>query len=182
MTPMRWAITLFWVFIGIMLIKQFYDYDQGRQKQLVAHPTPQHYFFNATTPPEFLPPAAKNPHLRSANVHQMRYWVEDHSGSTGSFTAYVVLKNLGNAKATGIQAQVRPYRGSMMGDVDGGHSSLHALSDNDPMSQFGQWINAPDLAPGESTTQTVVFVNHPGYGPGSNPSPQILFETEKTNP
>jgi hypothetical protein len=94
----------------------------------------------------------------------------------------VTLRNKGNAKAVGIQVSVRPYRGISKGDEDVGHTDLSLLSDSDPISQLGQWVTFPDLAPGESSTRNVVFVSRNDVSPGTNPNPEIQFQTEKTKP
>ena len=99
--------------------------------------------------------------------------------ATGSFTCKVTLKNLGHAKAAGVQVSVRPFRGTRTGDEDVGQSPYHTRSDNSALAQFGQWLNLPDLGPGESSTQSVIFLSRPGVEPGSNPSPEITFTSEK---
>jgi hypothetical protein len=57
---------------------------------------------------------------------------------------------------------------------------MEPLSDGDPTSQIGQWVTFPDIPPGESRTATAVFLSKQGVNPGANPSPEILFQSEKT--
>jgi hypothetical protein len=64
-----------------------------------------------------------------------------------------------------------------MGDEDVG--APKPLPDNDPASQFGQWVTFPDIAPGQSASGSVVFLNKGTMKPGSNPDPEIVFETAK---
>jgi hypothetical protein len=99
-----------------------------------------------------------------------------------SFTCRVTLKNDGTETATGVQVWVRPYRGTRTDDENVGRSPYQVLSDNDPLSLFGEWVPFPDLAPGQSSTQSVVFVARQGMHPGPNSDPQIIFKTEKAAP
>jgi len=178
MTPIRWLIVSFWVFIVCMLIWQAYTYEINSEKEIAAHPEPQHFFFDPSRDQK----PTVNPNLHAASVKQTAYWVIDEP-AMGRFTSHVVLTNQGNAKAVGIQIWIRPYRGISVGGSRNGDGGLpRKLSENDPISLMGQWINAPDLAPNESCTQTLAFVTRPEVKPGSNPNPQIIFETEKPNP
>ncbi len=172
-------IIAFWIFIIIMLLWQFYTYDQGLTQQAVEHPTQQHFWFtngaSSTAPP---PP----PHRDGADVEQTSFQVQQNKPNAGSFTFQVTVKNVGNAKAVGVQVDIRPYRGISLGDEDAGHTSSAVLSDSNPISQIGEWVNFPDLAPGESATESAVFLNRGDVRPGTNPTPDILFETEKAAP
>ena len=97
---------------------------------------------------------------------------------------YFVVKNQGNAKATGVQIFVRPYRGasSMAGEDRRMNTvSPYKLPENDPLSQLGQWVELTDLGPGETCSESG-FVSQGHFSPGVNPDPQIIFETEKVNP
>ena len=180
MSRTRKLIIAFCVFIGCMLLWQFYTYDQGLKEAAITHPQQEHFWFTnsaATTP------AAPSPgHRDEADVQQTGFSVVNDTPSTGSFTCQVKLKNVGNAKAVGIQVSVRPYRGISRGDEDAGHTDMSVLSDSDPISQFGQWVTFPDLAPGESSTQSVVFLGRTDVRPGTNPKPEIHFQTEKAKP
>ncbi len=181
MTPIRWLIVSFWIFIVGMLLWQFYDYDASVKEEAIVHPQQEHFFFyntNAGAAPSVVPP----PPVNGADVHQVGYSVERNKPGAGNFTVHVVLKNVGNAKATNIQVFVRPFRGTTVGDEDIDRTQAHMLSDNDPTSLYGQSLAFPDLAPGESATQTTVFVSRPGITPGTNPRAQINFQSEKANP
>jgi hypothetical protein len=173
---MRWLIFSFWVFVIGMLIWQGYSHEVNADRESAAHPQPKHYFFD----PAMDEPAAVNPNLHSADVRQTAYWTSPDLTGSG-FISHVVLKNQGNARAVGIQVWVRPYRGIKvaLSATRGDGANVYPLSDNDPLAQFGRWINTPDLGPSESCTQTVDFVARPGVELGVNPHPQILFETEK---
>jgi hypothetical protein len=180
MSRTRKLIIAFWIFIGCMLLWQFYTYDQGLTRASVEHPQQQHFWFTNSVAAA---PAAPSPgHREGADVQQTAFLVEDNASSTGSFTCHVTLKNVGNAKAVDIQVSVRPYRGISRGDEDAGHTDMSVLSDSDPISQFGQWVSFPDLAPGESSTQSVVFLGRTDVRPGTNPNPEIRFQTEKAQP
>jgi len=179
MSRLRKLIIAFWIFIGCMLLWQFYEYDQGLTQAEEAHPTQEHFFFYQTNLAPVAPPPQRHD---GAYVEQTSFTTRDNTPATGSFTCQVTLKNDGNAKAVGVQVMVRPYRGIRTGDEDMGHTPLGVLSDNDPLAQLGQWVTFPDLAPGESSTQSVVFLSHPDVQPGANPNPDLVFQTDKSQP
>lgn len=161
-----------------MLLWQAYSFEMKSEKEIEAKGPPKHFFFDPKMDDAYTPggPATNAViHMRAANVQQETYWTTGDR-EAGSFESHVVLKNRGNARAVAIQVEVRPYRGIPMGE-DGRKSYI--LPESDPLSQFGQWVSAPDLAPDESCTQTVTFVARPGYTPGYNPYPQIMFKTEE---
>ena len=177
---MRWLGLAFWIFIGGMLLWQFFDYNESLNKQVIANPPPQHYFFfdtNALQAPK--KPAAK-PVVDGPNVVQKKFWVKYDEPNPGMFTCYVVVKNIGNAKATNVQLLVRPYRGISLGDDDDGHAKSHVVTDTDALAQISQWITFPDLAPGQASDPgTASFLSSPGAAPGGNPDPEISFDRVK---
>lgn len=179
MTPLRKFFVLFWIFIGGMLIWQFYSYNHGMDQAQVDHPQQEHFYFY---PPATKADGTAQPKpVDGADVRQVNYAALDGQPNPGCFTSHVVLKNVGNAKAINIQIWIRPYRGAGVGDEDVS-PNFHYLSDDDPLAQVGEWIAFPDLAPGESSTADVVFTNRPGIHPGKNPNPQINFQTAKAGP
>jgi hypothetical protein len=188
---MQKLIIAFWIFVLIMLIWQFYSYNQRVTQDAINHPQQQHFWFTNSLGGPVAPvaPTVQN----GADVEQTGYTLEDNVPANGSFTIHVTLKNVGNAKATGVQIHVRPYRGMRLGDEDAGNSVLRILPEDDPLSQFGDWVDFPDLAPGESSTQSVSFLHQgnatpviPGQTPtgvpGQKPQklkPEIVFSSEK---
>ena len=191
MTPTKKLIFAFWVFIVIMLLWQFYSYNQSLKQQAIDHPTQTQFFFlHTNAPPVAATPVPKN----GPDVQQVRYTVENNAPSDGNFTVHVTLKNVGNAKAVSVQIHIRPYRGMRLGDEDVGNSPLRILPDDDPLSQYGDWLTFPDLAPGESSTQSVIFLDHQGATPvvpgksdlgiPGHPmekiTPEIIFDAEKS--
>ena len=181
MSRTTWMIVLFWSFIGIMLIWQFCAYDTKTTQQAIDHPRNGHFFFD-NPPPDANAPTA-GPIIHAADVHQTGFEIKKDTPGVGSFTAIVTVKNRGDMKGVGVQVFVRPFRYGMASST-GMHEDPDArpLSDEDPRSQFGQWINFPDLAPNESSTQSVVFTDQPYVEPGKNANPQITFESEKPKP
>jgi hypothetical protein len=177
MSRTRKLIIAFWIFIGIMLLWQFYNYDQGLTRAAVEHPTQEHFWF--TNSASATPVASSQAHRNGADVQQTAFSVQNNTPSAGNFTCRVTLKNMGNAKAVGVQVSVRPFRGISLGDADNGHGTSGVLSDSDPISQIGQWVTFPDLAPGESGTESAVFLNRNDMQPGTNPNPEIIFQTQK---
>jgi hypothetical protein len=179
MTRTRKWIIAFWIFIGFMLLWQFYDYDKGLTQEAAAHPKQQQFFFYHTNAAPIGPTVVQH---KGAYVEQTRFTVEQNVPGTGSITCHVTATNKGLAKATGVEISVHPYRGTRLGDEDVGRSPLTNLPDSDPRAQLNQWVPFPDLDPGESNTQSVVFISQSGVTPGGNPKPDILFQAEVTNP
>jgi hypothetical protein len=166
MTPVRWLIVLFWVFVIFMLLKGCYDTEASRahQEELRQAPPP----VSAAPAP---PPAPTAP----AKVVQTSCMIEVDT-PPGSFTCEVTVKNVGGEKATGVEVHVRPFRGSRRGLVDIGPMGP-PLNENDPLSLMGTWIAFPDLAPGESSTQTATFPSQPNIMPSQNPDPDINYKS-----
>lgn len=159
-----------------MLLWQFYLYNQKVSTPDPAHPTQDHYFFYQ---PSTKPGAAAPVDHDGPFVEQTAFSVSDNTPSSVSFTCHITLKNTGKAKAIDVQARVRPYRGTIAGDVDMGRTLIVPLDENSAMSQFGQYVSFPDLAPDESNTQDVVFMKQVGGHYGKNPTPEIIYEPEK---
>lgn len=179
MTRNQKLITGFWVFIIGMIIWSFFSYNASMNKQADEHPAQTQFIFLQTNATPVSPTAA---HSEKADVQQVGYRLEMDTPSTGSFTAYVTLKNSGAMPATQVQICVRPYRGATLYDEDVGHSDPRGLSDDDPLSRFNDWLSFPDLAPGESLTRTIVFTTQGMIPPGHNPKPQIVFASDKNGP
>jgi len=162
MSNMTKIVTAFWVIIIGILLWQFYSYNKGLDQQAIDHPQQtQFFFFKTNSAPVAPAPVQKN----GPDVQQVGYRVAENVPSDGNFTVYVTLKNVGNAKAAGVQVHVRPYRGMRLGDEDAGNSPLHILPEDDPLSQYGEWVYFSDLAPGESSTQSVIFLSRAGATP-----------------
>jgi len=178
MTVTRKLIIAFWIFIGIVLVWQFYSYNQGMTQEAIEHPKQEHFFFYHSNAVATAIAPAKPEHGK-AIVRQSAFQVQQNTPGHGSFTCSVTLKNTGDTKAVNVEVHVRPYKGITLGDEDLGHSSLAPLSDSDPTSQIGQWVTFPDIPPGESRTETAIFLNKAGVNPGGNPDPEISFESEK---
>ena len=170
-------IFAFWIFIILMLLWQFYTYNQGLKQAAIERPQQQHFWF--TNSVAAAPAAPTQSHVDGADVQQIAYSMKEDTPSSGSTTCYVTLKNMGNAKATGIQVNVRPFLGASNYDEDGGQQKVFVVKADDPLGKFGAWLNFPDLAPGESSMQSVVFLSHHFTIPGKNPKPDIVFQTEK---
>jgi hypothetical protein len=180
MSRTRWLILLFWVVVIGGLIKGGYDFDSNLQSKAAAHPTQDETFF--TPLPGQAPALPAAAAADEANVQQVAFTVQDDTPGAGSFTCEVTLKNQGNEKARNIQVHVRPFKGVRVGSDDVGHNPLMVLSDTDPLSQLGDWLAFPDLAPGESSTKSIVFTSHAGLEPGLNPKPEIEFTSAKAQP
>jgi len=166
-----------------MLFRQFAIYNSHVDQETIQNSQPQHFFVTPFVTTKSAP-SDIDPNVHGADVRQVSFSTQNNTPSSGSFTATVVIKNRGTAKAVGVQVFVRPYRGIIIGGVDEGMATTppHPLPENDFLSQYGQWVAFPDLAPGETSTQSVVFISQSKVSPGFNPNPQITFETEKGKP
>ncbi len=176
MTPVRWAIVVFWFVVIVMIIKSCHDAEEQRKQDALLHPQADRFTFTEPS----APPAPAPAPAPEARVEQISFSTKPSTPTPGSFTCFVTLRNTGSKKAQNIQIRVRPYRGTPYGDPDYGHQNLRPLSETDPLSQYGSWIGFPDLDPGQSSTQSVVFLDHPNATPGTNPTPEIIFGTVKT--
>lgn len=171
-----WA---FWIFIIVMLIWQFYSYNQQLSTPDPQHPTQEHFFFYQ---PSHAAAAATPVTHDGPYVVQTGFRVQDSTPTDTSFTCHVTLKNTGKAKATGVQVCVRPYRGALDYDPDSGESKgarPGLQDDSSSRASVSQWVSFPDLAPGESSTQSAVFMKDGASIYGINPQPEITFQPEK---
>ena len=178
---MNWWRTLtvaFWTFLFVMLVWQAHNYNSQVEAEAKIHPE-KHYFYNPKATA-----AATQPKVSAPDVRQVAYKVIPHSPQPGNFTVQFTVKNVGNVAATAIQVKVRPYRGIMNGDDDNGNArpngGVGPISDDDPVSQFGQWVALPDLAPGQSSSNSAVFVDQPGKAANEEtPRMEIIFTPVK---
>ena len=156
-----------------MLVWQFYSYNHGMNVAQAANPEQGHFYFYppGTKPPEATPA----PKTDGADVRQVDYQIKDGQPNPSCFMSHVVLKNVGTAKATNVRIWVRPYRGITIGDEDAGWPPTHPLSDNDPLAQIGEWLAFPDLAPGDSSAEDVIFTVHSNVKPGQESRPADHF-------
>jgi hypothetical protein len=145
--------------------------------QAAAQPKQEHFFFYQPTKASEAAAAAVHD---SAYVEQTGFTVEDNVPGGSSFTCHVTLKNTGKVKAINVEVCVRPYRGALAGDDDGGPNLNRPIPDDSPRAQINQWVSFPDLDPGESSTQDVVFAKDNGPSLyGDNPRAEIVFQREK---
>lgn len=176
---MRWIGIAFWIFIGVMLLWQFMSYNHHLDNVAAVQAQQDNHFY-------FYPPGqgpkpnsvTANPKQDGADIRQTDYAVDQDKPTPGYLTAHITLKNIGTMKASNVQVMVRPYHGATVGNPLIG-TDAHPLADSDPRSQIGQWVAFPDLAPGDSATETYVFYGQGDLEPGSNPNPQILFQSDK---
>jgi len=175
---MKWIYATFWIFIAIMLIWQFLTYNSHiDQKVAAAGPQQKHFFFNNKSKDT----TAMNPAgTDRACVVQLDCRAEGGQPVKGSFTCHVMLKNIGNKKATGVIVQVSPYEGVTAGSAEDADRYARVSKPRlnaHPIPHISQWVSFPDILPGQTVTKDAVFLDDPVYGPGGNPNPQIKFET-----
>ena len=174
---MSWTrrfIWAFWIFVAVMLLWQFYTYN-AKISAPPAHPTQDHFFFYQPAPGAAAAPVEHD----GPFVEQSSFTVEDHTPSDSSFTCHVTLKNSGKAKAIDVSVCVRPFRGAIMVTDDNGNGN-RPISDDSPRAQINQWVSFPDLDPGQSVTESVMFMKDSGATAfGENPRPEIVYQPEK---
>lgn len=174
---MSWTrrfIWAFWIFVITMLLWQAYQYN-AKISAPAEHPTPEHFFFYQHTGKAAGPVEHDGPF-----VEQTGFDVLDNTPTDTSFTCRVTLKNTGKAKAINVGMSVSPFKGALAENVDdGGRNDSRKLSEADPLTQIKQWVSFPDLDPGQSVTQSVVFTKVGSSEYGTNPKPQIVYEPEK---
>jgi hypothetical protein len=175
---MSWTrrfIWAFWIFVVIMLLWQFTNYN-AKISAPPDHPTQGHFFFYQHTDADAAAGAADH---QGPFVEQTSFSVEDNTPNSTAFTCHVTLKNTGKAKAINVEVCVRPFRGTLDGDPDNGPNTDKLLDDNSPRAQINQWITFPDLGPGESSTQSAVFMKQGASVYGNNPKAEIVYQPEK---
>jgi hypothetical protein len=174
---MSWTrrfIWLFWIFVISMLLWQCYQYNAELSKP-GATPQQQHFFFYQPTPGKAPPVEHEGPF-----VEQTAFAVADNTPAVSSFTCHITLKNTGKGKAINVSVCVRPYRGTLLNNGDdGGHNDTKLIDDNSPRAQINQWVTFPDLDPGQSSTQSVIFYKEGASSYGTNPKPDIVYQPEK---
>jgi hypothetical protein len=181
MTRGTQALYAFCALLVIILGWQFYQYSESLSQLPpgAVDPHKRYVFIHTNGSPI---PAAPAP-ADGAFLKQVSYEVQNGVPNSAMMTCVVRIKNTGNATATGIQVEVRPYKDSVKGDENvGGMGSDEPIAPTDPRALMSQWITFPDLAPGQSATENAVFVAQDGYNPGKNPNPQIIFQTAKPKP
>jgi hypothetical protein len=71
---------------------------------------------------------------------------------------------------------------SLRGSGAAGDAAGSSHDDDDPISQLGEWVTIPDLAPGQSDSESAVFLDQPNKRPNDdNPQLEIHFEPVKAN-
>jgi hypothetical protein len=178
---MRWIYVLFWTVVLGMLFLQLNNHNNTLTEEAIHKaPTQQHFYFfhGQATDTQDAPPKPDG-----ADVEQVNFTYDNGVPNPESITCHVTLKNMGNQKATNVQVVVAPYKGALIGnDEQGDRTRVRNLGDNDPVAQYTQTVDFPDLAPGEVQTRDAVFYARQGYTPGDNVRPQITFQTEKPKP
>jgi hypothetical protein len=176
---MSWTrrfIWAFWIFLAIMLLWQFYTYN-GKIEEAAAQPKQEHFFFYQPTVASEKAAAAIHD---GPYVEQTNFTVEDNTPNNTAFTCHVTLKNTGKAKATSVSVCVRPFRGTALFDPDSAQrNDTKMLPDDSPRGMINQWVTFPDLDPGESSTQSAVFMKNGTGAYGNNPKAEIVYLPEK---
>jgi hypothetical protein len=174
MTPTRWLIVAFWVFVLLMGAKSFYDYNSHLDHEEAAQ-SEKHYF-----PPSLMPGAPAAPST-DADVRQIRYTPKEND-MTSQFTAEVVIKNFGQKKATNIQVRIQPYIGTVDNSGQPGPDEILGPNSVDPTANVFRWVEFPDLGPGETASQTLTFPMRSDAAPRGHFDPKITFQTAPDKP
>ena len=175
---MSWTrrfIWAFWICLAVMLCWNLYSCND-KIAQEAAQPKQEHFFFYQPT--KETAAAAAIP--AGPRVEQTGFRVEDNTPTDGAFTCHVTLTNTGKGKAINVQVCVKPFRGGVSGNDGDGPNVSVPIPDDDPRAQINQWLSFPDLDPGQSSTQSIVFTKERGASNyGDNPKAEIVFQPEK---
>jgi hypothetical protein len=172
MTPTRWLIAAFWVFVLAMCGKSFYDYNKHLDSVETAQEE-KHYF-----PPPLPGNAPAATPSTDADVRQVTYSPKETQGAS-QFTAELVIKNFGQKKATNIQVRVQPYVRSTDTSSQVGPDEILNPNTVDTMAGYYVYEEFPDLGPGESASKTLTFPVRTDAAPRGHFEPNITFETVK---
>jgi len=174
MTPTRWLIAAFWVFVLLMGAKSFYDYNSHLDHEETAQ-AEKHYF------PPSLQPASPAPPASDADVRQVSYSPKVNP-MTSQFTAEVTIKNFGQKKAINIQVRIQPYVGTVDSSSQPGPDEILNPNNVDATATIFRWVEFPDLGPGESASQTLTFPMRSDAAPREHFDPKITFQTAPDKP
>ena len=168
MTTTRWIITAFWAVM--ILVGLTYAIES-----ILAPPppvAPEKHWFPAPLPSSTTTTSA------GADV-RMTHYIESNAGIS-LFNVAVTLKNFGQKKATGVQIKIFPYTigRDMDPNVHGPDEMPVTHGQGDILQTASQDITFPDIAPGDSSTQTVSLpMRSDGDPSDSQPKPEIQFST-----
>jgi hypothetical protein len=169
MTTTRWLIVAFWVamlLVGVVYVSQAVMAPP-------PPPVPEKHWFPPPLPGS-VPPAAP----ANAEVHLVHY-IMKRVPDTSTFTADVTVQNVGLKKATSVQVKIQPYVGTMdTNKAQPGPDEIPDQPGGDPMANVVQWVTFPDLAPDETSTQTLSFSMRSDADPAqSQPHAEVEFQT-----
>jgi hypothetical protein len=110
-------------------------------------------------------------------LRQTGYILEFHKSGPekGKYEAHITVSNDSSQPLKDIQIRVRPYRGS--DDPHGNTEMDQAVSEFSPISQFGAWVDVPDLDPGKSAQVSWFFAPKPPYAPDVNGGAIFRYKT-----
>ena len=168
MTPTRWLIVAFWAVVILIAAKYAFVAILTPPPPPVAE---QHWF------PPPLPGSAPTA-SPDADVRLIHYVPKVQPDAT-SFTADVTVKNFGQKKATGIEVRVQPYVGTADDKKAPGPDEMPNQPGGDPMANVFQWVEFPDVGPGETATQTITLPMRSDAVPAEEFKPQVVFQTVK---
>jgi hypothetical protein len=170
MTPTRWLIVAFWAVL--FLVTAVYVF-QGITVTTPPPPPEKHWF------PPPLPGSTAPTSAPDADVRLIHYVPHIAPGAT-TFTADVIIKNFGQKKATAIQVRVQPYVGNRdTNPAQPGPDEIPAMPGGDPMANVVQWVDFPDLGPGETATQSITLTMRSDADPAQSFVPKVVFQTVK---
>jgi hypothetical protein len=77
---------------------------------------------------------------------------------------------------------VLPYQGTEDSQTQPGPDEILNSNAVDQMANNFQWVEFPDLGPGETATKTLTFPTRADARPRTSFEHKILFDTAKDNP
>ena len=168
MTTTRWMIAAFWAVMIVIGLTYAVESILAPPPKVV----PEKHWFPAPLP------SANAASSASADV-RMTHYIESSAGIS-TFNVEVTLKNFGRKKATGVQIKIFPYTVGSDTNVEphvhGPDEMPLTHGQGDILQTAFQYITFPDIAPGDSSTQTVSLPNRSDADPSdSQPKPEIQF-------
>jgi hypothetical protein len=171
MTPTRWAIAAFWIFMAVLGV--YYAVHDVMLPAPPPPPPPQQGLLPALPGPAA--PAAAAP---NAEVKLTHYATHITPGAL-EFSVDVTLQNVGSKKATGVQVMVHPYVGNQdTNKSQMGPDEIPGQQGGDPLHNVVQNLDYPDIDPGQTATQSFTLPVRSDADPAQrDDSAQVIFQT-----
>jgi hypothetical protein len=172
MTPTRWAIAAFWVFM--VLLGVYYAFNSASQPPPPAPAAAQQpQWTPAPLPGSTPPPRSPNADLR------LTHYVAHITPGSPEFSVDVTMENFGSKKATGVEVTVHPYIGNQdTVKSQAGPDEIPGQPGGDPLHNVVQNLAYPDIDPGQTAVQSFTLPMRPDADPCQRDDhPEITFQS-----